>query len=181
VDEDEVVGCQVKGTVYLLTASSQLNVFDLRKQSERCGMTSIQRFIYLRDSCSFHCHLRETKMMVRAGLVMTRQNAVSRRASRVLSGMGEGERSSRVSGVEFHLVLFVYRSEIAVTVLNRCLTRLRSQCPQHQTKIPTLSSPLRPYSGFIFRQTSFRSGINLMSRADICNRSYGLNPGRFRL
>jgi hypothetical protein len=78
-----------------------------------CGMTSIQRFVHLRDSGSFHGHLRETKMMVRAGLVMTRQNAVSRRASRMLRGMGDGERSSRVSGVDLHLVLIVYRSEIA--------------------------------------------------------------------
>lgn len=161
MDEDEVVGCQVKGTVYLLTASSQLNVFDLRKQSERCGMTSIQRFIYLRDSCSFHCHLRETKMMVRAGLVMTRQNAVSRRASRVLSGMGDGERSSRVSGVAFHLVLFVYRSEIAVTVLNRCLTRLRSQCPQHQTKFrPSPPRSALTQASYLDKQVS---GVVLIS------------------
>ncbi len=33
MDEYEVVGCQMKGAVHLLTASSQLDVFDLRSTS----------------------------------------------------------------------------------------------------------------------------------------------------
>lgn len=49
MNEDEMVGCEVKGAAHLLTASSQLNVFDLSRMSALFALSTDIR----RDGCTF--------------------------------------------------------------------------------------------------------------------------------